>query len=226
MSDNVLAIIPARAGSKRVPEKNLAVIEGQSLVAIAMREATSSGIFSDIILSSDSERILKEADAFSSVQPQLRPLELSTDEATLVDLTAHIIKNSLKKYEYVALLQPTSPFRMSNHIKEAFKLFKENNYSSLVSVKAVTTNPFHVVVKKEDGVVPLIDAPIFNFRTQMTPEIFCLNGCLYFAKVEHFLKNKSFLGENAGVYLMSEQHSLDIDTPEDLELARKISEHK
>ncbi|MEK6628260.1 MAG: acylneuraminate cytidylyltransferase family protein [Bdellovibrionota bacterium] len=218
----VLAIIPARGGSKRIIKKNLAKVGQLSLVEMSMKEAIESQIFSKIILSSDDSEILEQARSYPEVEALQRSGDLASDTASSVDVVCSILEQFRGQFDYICLLQPTSPFRTFQHIKEAFFQLKEGGCSTLVSVKPVLTNPFHVVVKKGAAVEPLIDPKIFNFRTQQTPEIFSLNGCIYFAKSDYFEENKSFLGNNTGVYLMSEPDSLDIDTQEDLEMARKI----
>lgn len=218
----ILAIIPARGGSKRIIKKNLAKLGDQTLVSRAMQSAIDSGLFSQVILSSDDSEILAEANNFSDrITPVIREAELASDKASSVDVVSSLLAQ-FPGFDYVCLLQPTSPFRTGKHIKEAFKSLQEGGFHSLVSVKAVQTNPFHVVVRQGESVKPLIDAKIFSFQTQATPDIFCLNGCIYFAKTDYFSQNKSFLGDKSGVYLMSEQDSMDIDTPEDLEIARNI----
>lgn len=220
----VLAIITARGGSKRVPRKNLVKLGGLSLVGRALNEAVLSGVFSDVVLSSDDAEILNEVKSVNGARALKRSAELSSDTATSVDVIESIL-NSETGFDYVCLLQPTSPFRTAKHIKEAFANLLSNDYDTLVSVKHVVTNPFHIVAKTNDVVKPLLGSEVFKFRTQETPELYCLNGCIYFAKVDFFKQNKSFLGQKTGVYLMSEQDSLDIDTPEDLELAKKLLEN-
>lgn len=221
----VLAIVTARGGSKRVPRKNLVKLGGVSLVGRTLKEAILSDVFTDVLLSSDDAEILNEASLVKGARALKRSDELSSDTATSVDVIQSILSTEVG-YDYVCLLQPTSPFRTAKHIRESYASLLSNDYDTLVSVKAVVTNPFHIVTKINDAVAPLLGAEVFKFRTQETPELYCLNGCIYFAKVDFFKQNKSFLGQKTGVYLMSEQDSLDIDTPEDLELAKKLLENK
>lgn len=217
----VLAIVPARGGSKRIFKKNMQKIGDSSLVSITLNSAINSGIFSKIILSSDDQEILSEADSLEQVTPLKREAELSSDQASSIDLVVSIL-NLHPEFEYVCLLQPTSPFRNAEHILKSYQTLVAGHYDNLVSVKNVQTNPFHIVVKSERSVKPLIDKNIFDFQTQSTPEMFCLNGGIYFSKIKNFLKNRSFVGLNTGLYLMSEIDSIDIDTQEDLNAARNI----
>lgn len=220
-----LAIITARGGSKRIPRKNLIEVGGISLVGRSIIEALNSGVFTEIILSSDDDEILKVANSFSGVRGLKRAENLSTDSATSIDVVEDIISFESADYDYICLLQPTSPLRKAVHIQESYAHLLSNDYDTLVSVKPVVTNPFHIVTKNGDLVSPLLGNELFKFRTQEAPELYCLNGCIYFAKESFFKQYKTFLSKKTGVYLMSEYDSLDIDTPEDLQLAKKILEN-
>lgn len=219
-----LAIIPARGGSKRIPNKNLVKINNESLVDISMRVALESNLFDKVVLSSDDLNILNESIKFSEKITALkRSSENSSDSASSIEAVLEVVRQLNENYDYICLLQPTSPFRTAVHLKEAFECFTKSNADSLVSVKKVETNPFHIVAKEGKEVKPLMTENLFNFRTQMTPELFCLNGCIYFAKYSYFAENKTFLGKNCELYLMGSIESLDIDTPEDYQLALEIS---
>lgn len=222
----VLAIVPARGGSKRIAHKNLIRIGGRSLVSKTLQVASESEIFKKIILTSDDSKILAEANAFPNVVQDKRPAELSTDKASTMDVIAHVIASQDEEFDCICLLQPTSPFRSVRNIKEAFEQFINQKSDSLVSVKNVDTNPFHIVIKNGSALETLIPSDLFNKRTQEQPDMYCLNGAIYFARTAYFKKNKTFLGNNAEIYKMSADESIDIDTEEDLQVALKLFEEK
>ena len=129
-----LAIIPARVGSKGIPYKNLLKIDGSSLVERAIKSATNSIYDLDIVLSSDSEEILKEADKFN-IKKHMRKPHHASDKATTASVVQDIILSLDRNYSYILVLQPTSPFRTHNHIDEAIKTLSEHkNCDGLVSV--------------------------------------------------------------------------------------------
>ncbi len=222
-----IAVVTARGGSKRIPHKNLVKINGISLVARTLKTAVDSKLFTHIILSSDSDLILKEAAKFKTVIAIKRSPQLASDTAKSMDVLLDLLNNPLfKKTESLCLLQPTSPFRTTKHLKESWQKFSSSTADSLVSVAPVVTNPFHMVVAKSKSgashLEPLLGAKIFAFRTQDTPEIYALNGAIYFATAKKLKKDKSFIGRKALVYKMSLRDSLDIDEPQDLKLARRL----
>lgn len=228
-SASCIAVVTARGGSKRIPNKNLVKINGLTLVERTLKTALDAKIFSHIILSSDSDAILREAAKFKSVIPVKRSSHLASDTAKSMDVILDLLtRPEFKDAQSLCLLQPTSPFRSTKHLKESWQMFSKAKAKAeaLVSVAPVVTNPFHMVVTHPKGakqsVLPLMGPKIFSFRTQDTPEIYALNGAIYFATTKKLKKDKSFIGRNALIYKMSLRDSLDIDEPADLKLARRL----
>ena len=219
-----IAVITARGGSKRIPNKNLVKINGLSLVGRTLKMAVDAKIFSHIILSSDSNLILKEAARFKSVIAIKRSPHLASDTAKSMDVILDLLnKPEFKEAKSLCLLQPTSPFRSVKHLKQSWQLFTGSQAEALVSVAPVVTNPYHMVVShSQNRIEPLLAKQIFSFRTQETPEIYALNGAIYFATAKKLKKDKSFIGRNTVVYKMSLRDSLDIDELKDLQLARRL----
>ena len=230
-STNCIAIITARSGSKRIPNKNLKKINGRSLVGYALKAAVDAKLFSHIILSSDSGAILGEARKFRNVTALKRNSNLASDNAKSIDVVLEILKHAdFKSADSVCLLQPTSPLRTAKHVRECWALFNSSKASAAVSAGPIVSNPFHMVYQQtkqgQRRVEPLLGSNIFSFRTQDTPEIFALNGAIYFATVEKLKKDRSFIGKDTLIYKMNLRDSLDIDEPNDLKLARRLLAQK
>lgn len=224
---NCIAIITARGGSKRIANKNLIKINGLSLVGHTLKAAVDAKLFSHIILSSDSDAILNEARKFKNVMALKRNSNLASDTAKSIDVVLEILSHpEFKSADSVCLLQPTSPLRTSKHVIECWQIFKMANTSAAVSAGPIVTNPFHMVYgqskKGQYRVEPVLGSNIFSFRTQDTPEIYALNGAIYFATVKKLKKDRSFIGKEAVIYKMNLRDSLDIDEPTDLKLARRL----
>ncbi|ELV2779730.1 acylneuraminate cytidylyltransferase family protein, partial [Enterobacter cloacae] len=133
-----IALIPARGGSKRLPDKNIKLLNGKPLIAWTIIAARESGLFDDIIVSTDSENIASLAKKFGANVPFIRPQNLSDDTATTAEVVRHavdFIQQAEKvSIDIICLLQPTSPLRTATHIKEAFNLYKEKKAKSVISV--------------------------------------------------------------------------------------------
>ena len=228
-NQNCIAIITARGGSKRIPNKNLIKINGLSLVGHTLKAAADAKLFSQIILSSDSDLILIEVKKIKNVIALKRNSKLASDTAKSMDVVLEILNHpDFKSAESVCLLQPTSPLRTAKHIRDCWNLFQSTGASAAVSAGPIVSNPFHMVYQQtqhgQHRVEPVLESNIFSFRTQDTPEIFALNGAIYFATVKKLKKDRSFIGKDALIYKMNLRDSLDIDEPTDLKLARKLLE--
>ena len=135
---NILAIIPARIGSKGIPEKNLLKIGNYTLVERALFIAMSTKIIDDIIVSTDSKKIQNMINEYGNYAPFIRPDELATDTAGSLGVIQHGLKwaenNFKNKYDYIVLLEPPSPFRLPEHVQRALEIAIDNKASSVVSI--------------------------------------------------------------------------------------------
>ena len=216
----VLFLIPARGGSKGIPGKNIKALDGKPLIGYAIDAAKEVVPDEQICVSTDSKKIIEVVEDLGLKVPFLRPEKLATDEAG----TEGVIKHALEFYEskgdffeYVVLLQPTSPFRTSKHIKEAIKLVTGKE-DMVVSVKETKANPYYVLFEEKDGFLSKSKNGDF-VRRQDCPKVFELNGAIYIIKVDS-LNKKTMKGFDRIVkYEMSEEDSLDIDTPLDWKIA-------
>ncbi|OAA18901.1 cytidylyltransferase domain-containing protein [Kosmotoga sp. DU53] len=225
-----LALIPARGGSKGLKDKNIRLLNNKPLLAYTIEAAKKSGIFDRIIVSTDSEKIAAVALKYGAEVPFMRPKELATDTASSMDVLIHtieLLQESGDIYDYVVLLQPTSPLRTSQDIVEAANLLIEKNANSVVSVCKVGHSPLWSNTLPEDlSLKDFIRPEIKNLRRQDLPIFYRLNGAIYIAKVSYILETKDFFGQGSYAYIMPVNRSVDIDTEFDLALAEVLLQHE
>lgn len=206
-----LAIIPARGGSKRLPRKNVLDLCGKPLIAYTIEAGLKSKYINKVIVSSDDEEIL-EISKKCGADILKRPLELSSDTATTFDAIKHTIE-SVDKYDYIILLQPTSPLRDSKHIDEAIELLSEKNAHAVVSVCEMDHSPLWSNTLDDNlSMEGFLRDEVLNKRSQDLEKYYRLNGAIYICKTEELLKGKSFfIKENIFAYKMDRKKSIDID---------------
>ena len=221
----VIAIILARKGSNRLVNKNILPFAGKPLIAWTITEAKKSKHIDDIIVSSDSDEILKISKKYGSKIIK-RPKNLAKDTSTSTEAIVHVFENMRESYEYLILLQPTSPLRTEKHISEAFELLKNRNADSIVSVCKMDHSPlWSNILPEDDSMIDFIDEDIIDIRSQDLEEYYRINGAIYICRKEKFLKNRGlFLKENIYAYKMPKNCSIDIDDKFDFELAESIFE--
>ena len=225
MNKTFLAIIPARGGSKRLPRKNLLDLCGKPLIAWSIEAALKSKYISKVIVSSDDEEILNIAKEYKADFIK-RPDELASDTATTFDTLKHTLEN-VEKYDYVVLLQPTSPLRTEKHINEAIELLEEKNADAIISVCEMEHSPLWSNTLDENlDITNFLRDEVLNKRSQDLPKYYRLNGAIYICKTDKLLQNKGFfLKENIYAYKMNKKHSVDIDEEIDFIIAEKLMQH-
>ena len=208
-----LAIIPARGGSKRLPRKNVLELGGKPLIVWSIEAAKESKYIDSVVVSSDDDEILSIATKHGA-QSLKRPAELAGDEATTADTLVHVIKNMKEAYDYVVLLQPTSPLRDTQDIDEAIKYLFEKEAKSIISVCEMEHSPLWANTLPNDrNMQTFLKEEVINRRSQDLEPYYRLNGAIYICKTEEFLEAKSFfLKENVFAYEMPQKKSVDIDT--------------
>ena len=191
MNKTFLAIIPARGGSKRLPRKNLLDLCGKPLIAWSIEAALKSKYISKVIVSSDDEEILNIAKEYKADFIK-RPDELASDTATTFDTLKHTLEN-VEKYDYVVLLQPTSPLRTEKHINEAIELLEEKNADAIISVCEMEHSPLWSNTLDENlDITNFLRDEVLNKRSQDLPKYYRLNGAIYICKTDKLLQNKGF----------------------------------
>ena len=215
----ILAIIPARGGSKGVLRKNIREVAGKPLIAWTIESAQKSKYIDRLILSSDDSEIISVARKWGCDVPFVRPAELSQDDTPGIEPVIHAI-NALPRYDYVVLLQPTSPLRTVENIDKSIEMCLCKNATTCVSVTESDQSPFWMFTVDADGKMrKLLESETYIARRQDLPQIYSLNGAVYVAESKTILEKKSFVTETTVPYIMSKNNSIDIDTEDDLVLA-------
>jgi len=213
----ILAVIPARSGSKGVVNKNIREVCGKSLIRIAYDASEKSGIFDDIYLASDSHNYFKSL-INTKVKIFHRQSNLTEDESTIADLMSEMW-DIINNYDIFCLLQPTSPLRTHFHIKEAYKQYISSNKTTLASVCKVKYKPELLYCNVDNENVKLIDNSGSNRQSYKT--YYQLNGAIYFCDKKRALEGK-LIDTNPSLFEMSEDCSLDIDEEKDFMKAESL----
>jgi len=224
---SVIAIIPARGGSKGVPEKNIHLLAGRPLISYTVEAALTANIFSKIIVSSDSERIISKVQLQLNVMCQVRPKEFSLDNTSSDAVVQYVLE--FNEYDEdsdvdIVLLQPTSPLRSSNSIRESYELFKSrNNIEAVIGVKEVDNKYLKSYVTEDGFLSPVYKRTVAYYRRQDLPKLYMPNGAIYWFNAKCFFQGDSRIPRDSLLpYEMNEEESIDIDTLKDFELAEKI----
>ena len=195
---SILAIIPARGGSKGIPNKNIACLAGQPLISFSIKVALDSNCFSDVLVSSDSDEILKYSKSLSDqVICVKRPEEFSTDEASTLDAVRHAIDyyvaTGQSAPDTVMLLQPTSPMRKIIDLKNACRIFYESDKKSLVSVSLPIQHPTDFVFKEGNSLKYCFARNSSKeLRRQDFEEAWYINGAIYISDTHFLLEKEAF----------------------------------
>lgn len=229
----ILGVITARGGSKGILRKNIKELNGKPLIAYTIEAAKKSGVFDRIILSTDDLEIAKVAKKYGCEVPFMRPLELAQDDTPHLPVMQHAVswlkENKNYNPDFVAILQPTAPLRQAWHLKEAFDLLIKQETDSVVAVTEIPGHysPYWAVTVDENGLGKLFTGDHIRNRIprrQSFPKKTYSNcGALYMFKTKYlFDKNKpNFYGDKVAVYPMEEKYSINIDNPEDWDLAEQ-----
>jgi len=222
----ILALVPARGGSKRVPNKNIRVLGGKPLINWSIEAAQGIPEIVDVVVSTDSPVIAEVARAAGALVPWLRPEELSTDTASSVVVCMHALDWYEKENGQVnglLLLQPTSPFRKTQTIQAAIQLFKKYAERPVVALSPAQSHPMWCYRVTGDAVHPFLDGAHQPIRSQDLPPAYVINGELYLATPSYLRANSSFLGsETVPLLIEDKREALDIDTDWDWLLAEKL----
>lgn len=223
----VLAVIPARGGSKGIPRKNVRPLAGKPLVAWTIEAALQSQMLSRVIVSTDDEEIANVARERGTETPFLRPRELAQDDSSSMSVVLHTVQ-WLEEQEhfspdYVLLLQPTSPFRNAQDIDTAVELAETQHAAAVVSVCEAERHPYLCKRILDGGTLAdFVPNNLEYQRRQDLPPAFVLNGAIYLNRRESLLCDQTFLPSGTLAYVMPAERSLDIDSPWDWHLAELI----
>lgn len=226
----ILAIVPARSGSKRLPGKNIKILGDKPLIAWTIECAKKIHDICDVIVSTDSTEIADVAKQYGAKVPFIRPVELSTDIASSVDVMLHALGEYERREGFVdgvMLLQPTSPFRSIDLINRGIQKYQENNKGTIVGVSPVRDHPEWVMKKKGDLLVPYIAESQLSARSQDLQDAYVVNGCFYLIEPDLLKKTKKIVSTNIlPLIVNSMEESLDIDDHWDWKIAQMILGNK
>lgn len=212
----VLAVIPARGGSKGIPYKNIKDLAGKPLIAWTIEEAKKSRYIDRLILSSEDKDIIQVAREWGCEVPFIRPAELAQDSSPGIDTVLHAIKTLDNNYDYVVLVQPTSPLRKVVDIDGCIERCIIADASACVTVCEVKHQPaWMYTLDKSLHMHPLIKEYANINRRQELPKAYVLNGAVYVAQSDFVVQKKSFLTPETIAYAMPPERSIDIDDEAD-----------
>lgn len=215
----VLGVIPARGGSKGIPGKNIRPLGGKPLIAWTIEAGKRSAHLDRLVLSSDDDDIARVAEECGCEVPFRRPAELARDDTPGVEPPLHALA-MLPGYDYVVLLQPTSPFRIAADIDACLEKCVAEKAPACVSVVEASQSPYWTYIMTVQGRLrPCVkDAPVFA-RRQDVPPAYVLNGAVYAAEAAYLNEKRSFLGEETVAHIMPRERSPDLDTMLDWQFA-------
>lgn len=215
----ILALIPARKGSKRLPNKNIKLLGSKPLIQWSIDIAKNIENICDILISTDSEEIIQIANDCNVLAPWLRPSNLATDYSTSIDVTLHAIQwyqENVSSIDAVLLLQPTSPFRFQEDMERGIELFKTNSNTSIIGVSEAKNHPLWTFKIDNDLLIPYIDKTGLKMRSQELPKAYTINGSFYLISPKNLEIHKSFFLANSIALISNhEETNIDIDTMED-----------
>ncbi len=221
---NILAIIPARGGSKEIPQKNIKKLCGKPLIEYTINAAQRSKKINKIIVSTDNKKIAKISKYLGVEMPFLRPKKISADNSPTIDLIRHTIKE-LKKNEFVpdiiTILQPTSPFRTSQMIDKSINLLKKTDATSVISVTKINKHPF-LWFEIQGEYLKSVKKDVHKFyQRQLFPNIFYPTGAIYTFWTSTLTKYDSIYGSKIKpMIIKDEMQNLDIDNDFDFFVAK------
>lgn len=225
----MIAIIPARGGSKGLPGKNIKSLNGKPLIAYTIEAALKSKSIDQVIVTTDSKEIATIASDYGASVPFLRPDELASDTASAVDVYLHavefVMKESGAQIEKFVVLLPTAPMRTEKHIDEAMELFTTSRASTLISVKEAET-PISWYFDME-GDKRILNAGFGNIANsvanrQLNTQYYVPNGAIYVLDYNLLKEKRTYYCDNTIGYLMSVRDSVDIDTIDEFEYAEYL----
>ncbi|MFB5142350.1 acylneuraminate cytidylyltransferase family protein [Vibrio diabolicus] len=222
----VIAVIPARGGSKRLPGKNIRQLGDKPLIAWSIEAAKTSKYIDRVIISTDCEDIANIAQRYGGDVPFLRPQELSGDTAGSNGVILHALEHIDESFDYVVLLQPTSPLRKAEDIDILLESFDEKT-EGVVSVCPCEHSPLWANTLPDDMTMGnFFPESVIGKRSQDLPDYYRLNGSIYAFKVDSFVENNGiFYSDKVKAYNMPVERSVDIDTIVDFHIAEVLLEH-
>ena len=225
MTKNIIAIIPARGGSKGIPNKNIVLLCGKPLIVYTIQEAKKSKYINRIIVSTDNREIARIAKQ-CGVEVVNRPAVLAKDDTPILPVLKQALTAIKDDSELVVLLQPTSPLRTVKHIDKAIEKLLSTNCDSVVSVTKLEISPAAIVKTDINNKLKMICSDLTKVRRQDS-ELYKINGAVYVTRKDILMRLEHYvIGDNTYVIKMLKEDSIDIDDYEDLGEAEKYIERR
>lgn len=219
----ILALIPARRGSKGTLYKNIKPLLGKPLIAWTIEQAKGSAYIDRIIVSTDDEKIAEISKRYGAEVPFMRPKELAADDSKIIDVVLHArswLEEYDKPYDLLMLLQPTAPARTVGDIDRAVELLFEKSAQAIVSVSEAEHHPYRSNILPTDGCMSNFLRPeLVNNNRQDLPVFYRLNGVIFLAYWHAVSREKSFFNDKTFAYVMPKERSIDIDDEMDFKSA-------
>ena len=223
----VLAVITARGGSKGVARKNVRDVGGKPLMAWSIEAGRQSTYVDRLILSSEDPEIIEVAGRWGCEVPFVRPGRLAEDDTRIEDVLLHALDEVGEEYDYLVLLQPTSPLRRAEDIDGAIEACHGSGAPASISVCRPTKSPYWMFRVDEAGRMHrLIEAPGPTHRRQALPPVFAANGAVYVVAVPSFRESGEIYGPGMVAHVMPPERSLDVDSEMDLVLVDAMLERE
>lgn len=216
-----IAIIPARGGSKRIPYKNIKPFLGKPIIAYSIEAAIKSGMFAEVMVSTDDEQIAHIARQFGAKVPFMRSAQTANDFATLGDVVEEVLlqyKQRGQEFDAVCCILATVPLIKKERIFEAYQKMMNEHYDAVFPVVRFSY-PIQRALRIENGRVSMLQPENFLKRSQDLEPAYHDSGQFYWMKVPAFMQEKRFFAQNAGAIILSESEAQDIDTEEDWKMA-------
>lgn len=225
---SVLAIIPARGGSKGVPRKNIKMLAGKPLIAYTIEVAKEIPGISDLVVSTEDEEIAEISQKLGAEVPFLRPAQLAEDLTPTYPVIMHALKEMERlrsmHYDAVLLLQPTCPLRTSMHIEDALEILFSQKCDSVVSIVEVgNAHPFRMKRLIGNRLVNFVEQGFEDMRPrQVLPKVYLRNGAIYLSRRNSLITHEALVGEHCIGMIMNEEVSINIDGQLDFALAEAL----
>lgn len=217
-----IAIIPARSGSKGLPDKNIKPLCGKPLMAYSIEAALKAGIYEVVHVSTDSEVYAEIGREYGADVPFLRSAEMSGDTAGSWDVVLEVLENYKKRgkeFDMVTLLQPTSPLRNEHDIVDAYHYYVKISAKAVISLCETDHSPLWCNTLPEDGSMEGFNNNRPNLPRQLLPRYYRYNGAIYMVDIPFLQADRKLDREGCFAYIMDKSKSIDIDTAEDFEFA-------
>ena len=233
----IIALIPARSGSKRVKNKNIKVLGKHPLIAYTIQSAIESNVFDEIIVSTDSVEIKEISEYYGARVPFLRPAEFSQDTSPDIQWVKHALDYMIQQnleYDFFSILRPTSPFRKPSTIKRALNLFMTNDCDSLRAIEKCLQHPCKMWTKDGKFIKPFIELsdlgplsqPLHSSQYPSLPEVYVQNASLEIAHTRVVYKDNNISGAKIIPFITENDEGIDVNVEDDWALAKIMINNK